>query len=638
MLDVFESWDLTAPPLPRRSLLLPLEPIGIETPLVESLTSYISRLAEVHAVTVSALVGYVLAACAPRDAPIVSERARRYRMGSGFLPGTHAINGVAEDARRWIAAAETATDRTGLRLLTLSPLKQIFCKQSLFRTVQAWCPVCFADWQRNGRPIYLPLLWHLRMVSICTKHRRPLDETCPHCDQHFGPLYARAKPGYCSRCRGWLGQSQSTRQKPAEETAQDDQIWMATCVGDVLASMPQLDEPNLREILRENLCALVRDVAAGNLRAFCDLTGSPGTGLRGWLTGQQLPRPDLLFLMCSRLHVPASEMFCRNATLEIPSEITARGIADGTRGTWRDDPDRIRAALQQAVKENPPPSLNDVARRLKYRTCAPLRRLDPTSCEQIALRYRASRRRWHNTWTVRNRECAPQEVEKILTESLASERPIPISRIAAELGYESECRLRKHFPALCEAIARKQAQNRDAQRESFRTALVNAISEEPPPPTVSLEQRLGCSQGRLKYYFPDLCRQLLDARKAWEAKERDALLRRTEVLATEMKGASVPDICRAAGIKQLFLFTRFPVLYKQIVSGYLEYRDALTQRRRAALRDDVRKAVIKLSRKGLHANVNSVLPLLRDEAARDWKLIQLEIDRSMRELSCELEP
>ncbi len=132
MLDVFESWDLNAPPLPRRSLLLPVEPIGIGTPFVESLTSYIARLAEVHAVKVSDLVGYVLAACAPRDAPIVSERARSYRMGSGFRPGTHAINGLAEDARRWITAVETATDRTGLRLLTLRPLKQVFCKQSLF--------------------------------------------------------------------------------------------------------------------------------------------------------------------------------------------------------------------------------------------------------------------------------------------------------------------------------------------------------------------------------------------------------------------------------------------------------------------------------------------------------------------------
>ena len=105
----FECWDVTSPPIPPRTLLFPLEPIGIGTPFVESLTSYISRLAEVHAVTVSDLVGYVLAKCAPRDGPIVSARARDYRMGSGFHPGTHAINGLAEDARRWIIAAETAT-------------------------------------------------------------------------------------------------------------------------------------------------------------------------------------------------------------------------------------------------------------------------------------------------------------------------------------------------------------------------------------------------------------------------------------------------------------------------------------------------------------------------------------------------
>ena len=64
MLEAFESWDLTKPQVPKRSLLHPLEPIGIGTPFVESLTSYIARLAEVHAVTVSDLAGYVLAACA----------------------------------------------------------------------------------------------------------------------------------------------------------------------------------------------------------------------------------------------------------------------------------------------------------------------------------------------------------------------------------------------------------------------------------------------------------------------------------------------------------------------------------------------------------------------------------------------
>ncbi len=340
------------------------------------------------------------------------------------------------------------------------------------------------------------------MVSICAKHQRPLDEACPHCEQHFGPLYARAKPGYCSRCKGWLGQSASSRREQAEGQSDGGQRWMATCVGNVLGSMPRLDEPNLREILRENICALVRDVAAGNQRAFCSLTGSPGTAVGGWLSGQKLPRPDLLFQICSRLHVPASEMLRRNPTLEIPNEITARGIAAGTRGAWRDDPNRMRAVLQAALDENPPPSLNDVALRLNYHTSVPLRRLDPANCEKIALRYRAYRRRWNETWTVGDMKCTPEGIEVILMESLARERPTSISRIAAALGYESPCRLRYHFPELCQAIARKQAQNREPQRERFRTALITAISEEPPPATESLEQRLGCSSGRLQYYSP----------------------------------------------------------------------------------------------------------------------------------------
>jgi len=398
--------------------------------------------------------------------------------------------------------------------------------------------------------------------------------------------------------------------------------------------MPQLDESHLREILRENITALVTAAAGGNQRVFCGLTGSPGTGVCGWLAGKQLPRPDLLFQICSRLRIQASKVLRRNAAWEIPNEVAAAGIAGSRRGAWRDDPEKIKTELKHALDEEPPPSLNDVAVRLNYRTCAPLRRLDPRTCEQIALRYRAYRRRRHNTWAVRDRNCSTQEIEKILLESLGHERPIPVSQIAAELGYESACPLRMHFPELCGAIARKQAQNRETWRERLRTALVNAISEGPPPPTACLAQRLGCSHGALTYYFPDLCRQLLDSRKEWEAKEREAIRQRIEALATEMKGASVPVVCRAAAIKQQSLLHKFPVLYRQIVSSYLESRDALRHQRRETLRNDVRNAVVDLSRRGMRPTLGSVSPLISAAAAKDWKLIHQEIDRSMRELGC----
>jgi len=54
-LERYEEWDVSIPPLPSRSRLYRLEPIGIGTPYVESLTGYIARLAETHCITPKSL-------------------------------------------------------------------------------------------------------------------------------------------------------------------------------------------------------------------------------------------------------------------------------------------------------------------------------------------------------------------------------------------------------------------------------------------------------------------------------------------------------------------------------------------------------------------------------------------------------
>jgi AcrR family transcriptional regulator len=189
--------------------------------------------------------------------------------------------------------------------------------------------------------------------------------------------------------------------------------------------------------------------------------------------------------------------------------------------------------------------------------------------------------------------------------------------------------LASQFPNLCRAIARKELQNREIRRAGIRAGLIRALSEEPPPATAALARRLGCSQGYLESYFPELYQRLLEARKAWRAKEWGAIQRRIETVAAEMPGASVPEVCRATGVRQMFIYTHFPGLYKQIVSGFIARRDALREQRRAALRDDVRKAVAELVQRGSHPSVNNVIPFLRAEAGRDWKRIRQEIDRAM---------
>lgn len=50
-MESYEEWDMNIPAIPPRSRLYRLEPVGIGTPYVESLTSYIARLAAEHCVT-----------------------------------------------------------------------------------------------------------------------------------------------------------------------------------------------------------------------------------------------------------------------------------------------------------------------------------------------------------------------------------------------------------------------------------------------------------------------------------------------------------------------------------------------------------------------------------------------------------
>src|SRR6266568_9106723 len=58
--DTYEEWNLPLPLIPERSVLFSLEPVGVGTPWVESLTSYITRLASAHAVFPGVLMNKLL--------------------------------------------------------------------------------------------------------------------------------------------------------------------------------------------------------------------------------------------------------------------------------------------------------------------------------------------------------------------------------------------------------------------------------------------------------------------------------------------------------------------------------------------------------------------------------------------------
>ena len=164
----FESWDLTIPKVPARSRLYSLTPIGIGTSSVESLTGYVVRLAEAHAVSVGDLVGRELSQHSPVPLPLVhpSHRLRpRRRRSHCFRAGSYSLNGLGETTAIWVKALEIGTCQSGLEFLTLLPFAEILSEIWIFRKSRAWCPECYQTWRQQDLPLYEPLLWSFQAVT-----------------------------------------------------------------------------------------------------------------------------------------------------------------------------------------------------------------------------------------------------------------------------------------------------------------------------------------------------------------------------------------------------------------------------------------------------------------------------------------
>ena len=180
--------------IPDRTLFYSLRPKGLNTAFVEGLTGYLRRLAVAHRVTVADLV------CHEHfDSLFVNPADRRNRRRL-FLASGYLLDGSGPNTDKWIEAVEIATGQTDLRSLTLSPFAGV-SSFSWLRRKRAWCPRClFLQAETDPDDIYEPLLWSVRLVSVCPKDISPLVQECPKCGKSTRPFDGLAAPGYCGNC------------------------------------------------------------------------------------------------------------------------------------------------------------------------------------------------------------------------------------------------------------------------------------------------------------------------------------------------------------------------------------------------------------------------------------------------------
>src|SRR5436305_1836548 len=170
---ILEGWTEEQPIWPSHSRLYHLSPIGVSTPLVESLTSYIARLSAAHSVHPRSLL---LVEVAPYLSALAHARTNELKRGAvSRLLATSALwNGTTGSARNMVEGLTQLTERQDLHLLTLLPLAEVFSHRKLFRRSRAWCSRCFETWRLASLPVYEPLLWCLECVCICHIHEQRL--------------------------------------------------------------------------------------------------------------------------------------------------------------------------------------------------------------------------------------------------------------------------------------------------------------------------------------------------------------------------------------------------------------------------------------------------------------------------------
>lgn len=151
-----------------------IEPKGLGTDMVESLTSYVRRLAAMLRVSNTALVGWL--------AP-----------GSNPSTYTEAVNGTERAGAQIAGALIRATGLASIAGLGLAASRGLHLRRD-FSPIRRWCSVCL-----DGGEGYDALVTTLRATSSCPLHGTPLLSECAR--GHAQRTWASwARPGQCAEC------------------------------------------------------------------------------------------------------------------------------------------------------------------------------------------------------------------------------------------------------------------------------------------------------------------------------------------------------------------------------------------------------------------------------------------------------
>lgn len=614
-LQLYESWDLTKPKSSPRSKLYHLEPIGLGTPRVESLSSYIQRLAAAHLVTTRSLLGQVIGPASNKN--YLSSKNPTYDAWNSFLPATRALNGIGKIARDSVSVLEDLTLRR-LRDLTMLRWRFVLSEKALSRATHAWCSRCYEERRQSGQVIYGQLLWTLVTVEVCPFHQTRLLTACQHCNRELPILSSTPRLGYCSFCHGWLGKRKE--QKSDNEQITPFQVWVATQMSELLAAAPGVDTDPPPTRITEFIPEEINNTCNGNVNEFSRLVGVNNMTVYSWCYTQAVPQIDLILKVCFATRRSFAGLLANRENRSSPKRAsTSSAQTLFIRGFRRHTSGEVRRALLTSLTAQPPVSVRQVSDYLGYRSDF-LYVKYPDLCRKITNRHRAyyGDQRWIST--EQTKEPDDETIERTLRNAL--EQPVPPSgqELGRELGYSSRStprhRFNRKFPHLYKEIVNRRKTHRLSYRDNIERELKRILLEDPPLTLNEASCVFGYKEPTyLRKYFPDLCDAIVQRRAVYQKHEFNAPGDKLKMILDECEPISLRAAAARLGKNPAHLGARFPKVCKAISRRYRCYIRERSRQRKKEGANKFRATAFELHAKGIYPSAKTIVRVLKGPQA-----------------------
>jgi transcriptional regulator with XRE-family HTH domain/AraC-like DNA-binding protein len=593
---VYKRQDLRPP-----SRLYHLEPIGIGTPFTESLTSYISRLAEAHCWTTGTLFAKELAPASGKKYLFLKSRKNQSPLSTSFYPATPSLVGGGQIAEDWVDVLAHLTLRSDLRHLTMLRWRNVFVRGASARYNRAWCSACLQEQMAGGTTVYEHLLWMQKHARVCPLHKLSLSTHCPHCDRQLRPLADRSRVGHCSACGQWLGvdKRENTQVSPSEAVT-EERVWEAEQIANLIARSPSLQSDPEKESLIAAIWKCVDECAGESIPGFARQFGISHITVSSWRIHNSVPRLDFFLRISRELGVSLFDfltdknLFCRGDVKEVTSLIKVKAA----RTIVRRKPEDLRQALLKMLEVNPPTSLDEAASQLGYMSTYALRKY-PDICQLISERYAA----YTEPEDIKRPETfnADETVRCALERAKTQESPPSIHSIAIAHGYKSGQALIPRFPDLCREIQKLRRCYEASRTDEILKTLNSALTEEPPPALNDVAVRLGYpGQSGLEKRYPELSEKITAKYRQWKQMQKRALREALESALRESEPQSMRTVAKRTGYSPYYLRQLFPDLYKAISERFKMYKAEKSMLKKREEMQRVRQTAVMLIDRGVY--------------------------------------